>query len=73
MSSRTRRANDHGSRRVMHCRRGPYIAQTVCRFPSIGVRRHFEDKELVDFTTLIGLINLWNRLAIGFRYLHPVE
>jgi AhpD family alkylhydroperoxidase len=32
------------------------------------VRRHFEDKELVDLTTLIGLINLWNRLAIGFRY-----
>jgi len=32
------------------------------------VRRHFEDKELVDRTTLIGLINLWNRLAIGFRY-----
>ena len=31
-------------------------------------RRHFEDKELVDLTTLIGLINLWNRLAIGFRY-----
>src|ERR1700692_891767 len=27
------------------------------------VRRHFEDKELVDLTTLIGLINLWNRLA----------
>jgi AhpD family alkylhydroperoxidase len=37
------------------------------------VRRHFEDKELVDLTTLIGVINLWNRLAIGFRYQHPVE
>jgi len=37
------------------------------------VRRHFEDRELVDLTTLIGLINLWNRLAIGFRYQHPVE
>ena len=37
------------------------------------VRRHFEDKELVDLTTLVGLINLWNRLAIGFRYQHPVE
>jgi AhpD family alkylhydroperoxidase len=37
------------------------------------VRRHFEDKELVDLTILIGLINLWNRLAIGFRYQHPVE
>ena len=36
------------------------------------VRRHFADKELVDLTTLIGLINLRNRLAIGFRYEHPV-
>jgi AhpD family alkylhydroperoxidase len=37
------------------------------------VRLHFEDRELVDLTTLIGLINLWNRLAIGFRYQHPVD
>jgi AhpD family alkylhydroperoxidase len=35
------------------------------------VRRHFDDKELVALTTLIGMINLWNRMAIGFRYLHP--
>jgi alkylhydroperoxidase family enzyme len=41
--------------------------------PYDEVRRHFEDKELVDLTTLIGLINLWNRLAISFRYLHPIE
>jgi len=37
------------------------------------VRKHFQDKELVDLTTLIGLINLWNRLAIGLRYQHPTE
>ena len=37
------------------------------------VRRHFADKELVDLSTLIGLLNLWNRLAIGFRSQHPVE
>ena len=37
------------------------------------VRLQFGDKELVDLTTLIGLINLWNRLAIGFRYQHPAE
>ena len=36
-------------------------------------RRHFDDKELVDLTTLIGMINLWNRLAIGLRYEHPTE
>src|SRR6516165_12111447 len=37
------------------------------------VRRHFADKKLVDPSTLIGLINLWHRLAIGFRSQHPVE
>lgn len=36
------------------------------------VREQFDDKELVDLTTLIGMINLWNRLAIGLRYQHPV-
>jgi AhpD family alkylhydroperoxidase len=34
--------------------------------------RQFEVKELADLTVLIGMINLWNRLAIGFRYQHPV-
>ncbi len=28
-------------------------------------RRHFSEREAVDLTTLVGLINLWNRLAIG--------
>ena len=37
------------------------------------VRRHFDDKELVDLTTLIGMSNLWNRLAISLRYEHPVS
>ena len=36
------------------------------------LRRHFDDKEIVDLTTLVGMINLWNRLAIGLRYEHPV-
>jgi AhpD family alkylhydroperoxidase len=35
--------------------------------------RQFEAKELADLTVLIGMINLWNRLAIGFRYHHPVQ
>jgi AhpD family alkylhydroperoxidase len=34
-------------------------------------RRHFDEKEIVDLTTLIGMINLWNRLAISLRYEHP--
>ena len=36
------------------------------------LRRHFDDKEIVDLTTLVGMINLWNRLAISLRYEHPV-
>src|SRR5215510_15399959 len=35
------------------------------------VRQHFTDKELVNLTLLIGAINAWNRLAIGFRNIHP--
>ena len=38
----------------------------------IEVRAQFGEAELVNLTTLIGLINLWNRLAIGFRSQHPV-
>jgi AhpD family alkylhydroperoxidase len=36
-------------------------------------RRHFAEDELVRLTLLIGAINIWNRLAIGFRSIHPVE
>ena len=31
------------------------------------VRPHFDDKALADLTFAIGLINMWNRLAISFR------
>jgi len=37
------------------------------------VRRHFTEDETVKLTVLIGMINLWNRIAIGFRSVHPVE
>jgi AhpD family alkylhydroperoxidase len=33
-----------------------------------ALRDHFSDKEIVDLTYLIGMINFWNRLAIGMRY-----
>ena len=32
-----------------------------------AVKKHFGDKELVDLTAAIGMINLWNRLSIAFR------
>ena len=38
-----------------------------------ALRRHFSDKEIVDLTILIGMINLWNRLAIGMGYVHDAE
>jgi AhpD family alkylhydroperoxidase len=37
------------------------------------VRRHFNEDELVALTMAIGLINAWNRMAIGFRAQHPNE
>ncbi|MGX1110461.1 MULTISPECIES: carboxymuconolactone decarboxylase family protein [Bradyrhizobium] len=38
-----------------------------------AVRAQFTDSELVNLTTLIGAINAWNRIAIGFRAAHPVN
>ncbi len=32
---------------------------------------HFTDKEFVDLTLLIGAINVWNRISVGFRTVHP--
>ena len=37
------------------------------------VRRNFSDKELVDLSTAIAMINAWNRLSIGFRAEHPSD
>lgn len=31
-------------------------------------RRHFSDKELVDLTLIISVINAWNRIAVSFRH-----
>jgi AhpD family alkylhydroperoxidase len=31
------------------------------------VKKHFSEKELVDLTAAIGMINLWNRLSVSFR------
>jgi AhpD family alkylhydroperoxidase len=35
--------------------------------------RHFTPAEQVNLTLMVGAINAWNRLAIGFRSIHPVE
>jgi AhpD family alkylhydroperoxidase len=31
------------------------------------VKKHFSEKELVDLTAGIGMINLWNRMSVAFR------
>ena len=36
-------------------------------------RAAFSEKELTDLTLVIGAINVWNRLAIGFRAPLPVH
>jgi AhpD family alkylhydroperoxidase len=38
-----------------------------------GLRAHFSETEIVKITTAIGLINVWNRIAVGFRAQHPVD
>jgi AhpD family alkylhydroperoxidase len=37
------------------------------------VRRHFAEDELVKLTHLVATINVWNRIAISFRSVHPVK
>ncbi len=38
-----------------------------------GLRAHFSEAEIVKLTVLIGTINLWNRIAISFRAIHPTK
>jgi AhpD family alkylhydroperoxidase len=50
-------------------------AETVTRISTTGapesayaeVSAHFDDKELVDLTIAIGLMNVYNRMSISFR------
>ena len=37
------------------------------------VQEQFTEAEQVNLTFAIGVINTWNRLAVGFRAAHPVE
>jgi AhpD family alkylhydroperoxidase len=38
-----------------------------------ALRAHFSEAEIVKITTAIGLINVWNRIAVGFRSQHPID
>ena len=37
------------------------------------LKAHFSDVEIVQLSVLIGVINVWNRLAVGFRSQHPSD
>ena len=37
------------------------------------LKAHFNETEIAYLTLLIGAINLWNRVQIGLRAVHPVE
>jgi len=37
-----------------------------------AVRAAFSEEEIANLTVAIGMINVWNRLAVSFRALHPV-
>lgn len=50
-------------------------AESVTRVSETGVpdsvyeavRKHFSEKDLVDLTLIVSVINAWNRIAISFR------
>jgi AhpD family alkylhydroperoxidase len=37
------------------------------------LRGSFSDEEIVKLTMLVATINAWNRIAISFRFVHPVK
>lgn len=37
------------------------------------LKAHFSDEEIGKITVAIGLINVWNRVAVGLRTQHPVD
>ncbi len=37
------------------------------------MRAHFSERDMVNLTLAIATINVWNRLAVGFRTPHPLD
>lgn len=37
------------------------------------LREHFDEAEITKITMAIGVINVWNRVAVGLRSQHPVD
>jgi AhpD family alkylhydroperoxidase len=38
-----------------------------------ALKSHFSDEEITKITVAIGAINVWNRIAVGFRTPHPID
>ncbi len=38
-----------------------------------ALKAHFTEEEMTKITVAIGAINVWNRLAVGFRSQHPID
>ena len=38
-----------------------------------ALRVHFSDEDITKLTVAIGTINIWNRMAVGFRSQHEVD
>jgi AhpD family alkylhydroperoxidase len=38
-----------------------------------ALKAHFTEEQMTQLTVAIGTINVWNRLAVGFRSLHPID
>jgi AhpD family alkylhydroperoxidase len=38
-----------------------------------ALKAHFSEEDMTKLTVAIGVINIWNRLAVGFRSQHPID
>ncbi len=38
-----------------------------------ALRAHFTPEEITKLTVAVGTINIWNRMAVGFRSQHPID
>jgi AhpD family alkylhydroperoxidase len=38
-----------------------------------ALKAHFSEEQMTQLTVAIGVINVWNRLAVGFRSQHPID
>lgn len=38
-----------------------------------ALKVHFTDSEIANITVAIGTINVWNRICVGFRTIHPID